>query len=161
MYFFGCHLLPPFATICHPKWPQKSKLHCNTFHLPPLGALCDHPELTYCPLKKPNERTDNKGTTDNDEGAFNIDSSWSYVLLHKSTLWMGHAKLCVAPSPQCGGPAIPLQVPWSHQNLLLKALCHLFNLLLVDKNNWRLLNINIDFKFPRLNFIIFKRGLVL
>ena len=31
--------------------PQKSKLYCNTFHLPPSGALCDHPELSYSKKK--------------------------------------------------------------------------------------------------------------
>ena len=31
----------------YPKWPQKSKLDCNAFHLPPLGPLCDNPELSY------------------------------------------------------------------------------------------------------------------
>ena len=52
---------------------KKSKLYCNTFHLPPLGLLCDYPEVSYCPLKK---LTDNKQTeecTDNYKGAFNID----------------------------------------------------------------------------------------
>merc|ERR1711895_222406 len=35
---------------CRRCQPKKSKLYCNTFHLPPLGGLCDHPELSYCPL---------------------------------------------------------------------------------------------------------------
>ena len=52
--------------------PQKSKVYCNTFHLPPLGELCDHPELSYCPLEK-TLQTDDERTDDDDEGAFNID----------------------------------------------------------------------------------------
>ena len=29
---------------------KNSKQLCNTFHLPPSGQLCDHPELSYCRL---------------------------------------------------------------------------------------------------------------
>ena len=43
-----------------------------TFHLPPTGALCEYPELSYWPLKKCDEQTET-GNDDDDEGAFNID----------------------------------------------------------------------------------------
>ena len=41
--------------------------------------LCDHPELSYWPLKKPDRQTNGQQKNDermddNDKGAFNIDS---------------------------------------------------------------------------------------
>ena len=50
--------------------PQKSKLYCNTFHLPPSGALWP-PRAGLLPLRKNviNKQTDGQMN----EGAFNID----------------------------------------------------------------------------------------
>ena len=63
--------------------PQKSKLYCDTYHLPPLGVLCDHPELSYFPLEKTLWTND-----DDDEGAFNIDDVTCHSLIYKI---MSHA----------------------------------------------------------------------
>ena len=41
------HLLCACMCMHLHKKRKKSKLYCNTFHLPPLGLLCDHPELSY------------------------------------------------------------------------------------------------------------------
>ena len=106
---FRSALWPPRAELffagascrcwCRHGGPQKSKLYCNTFHLPPLGALCDHPELSYCPLEK-TWRTDGQmnGQTD-DEGAFNIDYRiFCYVWLNMD--WTKYNKFSLFLNPK-------------------------------------------------------------
>ena len=61
----------------------KNQIYSNTFHLPPLGVLCDHPELSYFPLEKTLWTNDN-----DDEGAFNIDDVTCHSLIYKI---MSHA----------------------------------------------------------------------